>query len=116
MVAPVLGRFAGVSSVLNMFAAPHPAAGVEQLGGRWVAASPDDLLHRFVEADETPSVTAERIVALADGQHRLSEIADVLEQEFEGADRRTIEQDVCDFIQGLVDARVLMLSEHPLGR
>lgn len=100
--------------LLTSYPAPHPGAGIERVGGRLMAASPDDHLHHFVEDDETPSETAERIVELADGKRTVAEIAAVLAGEFEGAPLDVVTADVAEFVKILVERQVLALHSHPV--
>jgi hypothetical protein len=100
---------------LTAYPAPHPGAGIERVGDQLMAASPDDHLHRFVEDDETPSHTAERIVQLADGSRTVSQIARAISEEFEGASLEQVLEDVCEFLRVLVERHVLVLHTHPLS-
>jgi len=99
---------------LTAYPAPHPAAGIERVGDRLMAASPDDHLHQFVEDDDAPSLTAERIVELADGSRTVSEIATQIAEEFEGASLEQVTEDVRGFLGTLVERQVIVLHTHPL--
>jgi len=77
-----------------------------------MAASSDDHLHTFVEDDEEPSYTAERIVELADGTRTVGEIAAAIAEEFEGAPLEQIQADVRQFVGELVARHVLVLHNH----
>ena len=80
-----------------------------------MAASPDDHLHHFVEEDDAPSETAERIVELSDGRRSVEEIARVIAGEFEGAPMATVQSDVAEFVRTLVERQVLVLHSHPIS-
>jgi pyrroloquinoline quinone biosynthesis protein D len=80
-----------------------------------MAASSNDQLHQFVEGDDTPSYTAERIVELADGRRTVGEIAAVIAEEFEGAALPEVQSDVSAFIGTLVERQVLVLHSHPVS-
>ena len=86
----------------------HPEAGVQRVGGRWMAATADDRLHVFEEDGGAVSEVGERIIALVDGQRTVGEIARVLTEEFE------VEQDVAlgdtvSFVELLVERHVLVV-------
>ena len=98
--------------VLKLYPAPHPDAGFERVDGHLLVASLDDMLHSFVEEDESPSYTAERIVELSDGSHTVEEIAAQIAREFEGAPLETVEADVKAFVAELVQGKVLVLHNH----
>lgn len=98
----------------TLYPAPHPGAGIERVGERLMAASPDDHLHHFVEDDQSPSHTAERIVELADGTRTVQQIAEQLCAEFDGAELPQVLDDVRDFVGTLVERSVLVLHDHPL--
>ena len=99
---------------LTSYPAPHPGAGIERVGDRLMAASPDDHLHHFVEEDDSPSHTAERVVQLADGSRTVSQIASVIASEFEGASLEQVQDDVRAFVGAMVSKQVLVLHDHPL--
>lgn len=96
----------------KLYPAPHPEAGFERVDGRLLVASQDDMLHRFVEEDESVSFTAERIVELSDGSRTVEEIAAVIAREFEGAPLSEIEADVEAFVARLADGKVLVLRHQ----
>lgn len=98
----------------KLYPAPHPEAGFERVDGRLLVASRDDMLHRFVEEDESVSFTAERIVELSDGSRTTQEIAATIAREFEGAPLSTVEADVEAFVAELVQSKVLTLSDRPV--
>ncbi|MBS2026787.1 MAG: PqqD family peptide modification chaperone [Deltaproteobacteria bacterium] len=79
-----------------------------------MAASPDDHLHHFVEEDESPSHTAERVVELADGSRTVAQIASTIVEEFEGATLEQVQDDVRAFVGAMVAKQVLVLHDHPL--
>jgi hypothetical protein len=99
---------------LSAFPAPHPGAGIERVGDRLMAASPDEYLHSFIDEQDAPSQTAERIVELADGRHTVGQIAEAVTAEFEGAVLEQVTCDVQGFIATLVAKHVLVLHAHPL--
>lgn len=88
----------------------HPETGVQRVGGRLMAASPDDQLHTFEdEATGEVSEVAERIVDLADGNRTVSQIVDAICEEFE-VTREVCEADTVAFVKLLVDRKVLILG------
>ena len=101
--------------LLAAYPAPHPGAGIERVGGRLMAASPNDQLHHFVEEDDQPSHTAERIVELADGKRTVSEIARAIAGEFAGAPLEQVTEDVKAFVAMLVERQVFVLHDHPVS-
>jgi pyrroloquinoline quinone biosynthesis protein D len=101
--------------VLDLYPVPHPEVGIERVGGRLLAVSPDDHLHSFVAGDDAPSHTAERIVELSDGQRTVRQIAAALRDEFDEAPPLdAIEADVSAFVETLVARHVLVVHNHPL--
>ncbi len=76
------------------------------MGDRLIASGPDDYLHRFEDASGAVSEVAERIVELVDGKRTVSEIVDVLCEEFE-VGRSECETDTAAFLEVLVDRKVL---------
>jgi hypothetical protein len=99
--------------LLDLYPAPHPQAGIERVGGRLLAVSTDDHLHSFIDEDDAPSHTAERIVELSDGRHTVREIAAVVRGEFEDAPPLdAIEDDVVHFVTTLVARHVLIVTPH----
>jgi hypothetical protein len=100
---------------LDFYPAPHPRAGLERVGGRLLAVSIDDHLHSFVEDDEAPSYTAERIVELSDGRRTLRDIAALIQAEFDAAPPlESIESDVVSFVTTLVARHVLVVTPQPI--
>lgn len=81
---------------------------LQKVGGRWVAATPDDQLHSFEGPDGAVSEVGERIVELIDGQRSVAQIVDVLVNEFE-VERGVAESDTLDFIALLANKHVLTL-------
>ena len=66
----------------------HPEAGMQRVGGRLLAAAPDDFLHTFEDEQGEVSDVAERIVELADGSRTVSQIVDALCSEYEVDEER----------------------------
>jgi len=81
---------------------------LQKVGGRWVAATPDDQLHSFEGPDGAVSEVGERIVELIDGKRSVGEIVEVLVNEFE-VERGVAEADTLDFIALLANKHVLTL-------
>ena len=86
----------------------HGETALQKVGGRWVAATPDDQLHSFEGADGVVSEVGERIVELIDGRRSVEEIVQVLLEEFE-VPREVAESDTLDFIGLLAEKHVLSL-------
>ncbi len=86
----------------------HGETALQKVGGRWVAATPDDQLHSFEGSDGVVSEVGERIVELIDGQRSVEEIVQTLVNEFE-VPREVAETDTLDFIGLLADKHVLSL-------
>ena len=86
----------------------HGETALQKVGGRWVAATPDDQLHSFEGADGVVSEVGERIVELIDGKRSVEEIVKVLLDEFE-VPREVAESDTLNFIGLLADKHVLSL-------
>lgn len=84
----------------------HGETALQKVGGRWVAATPDDQLHSFEGVDGVVSEVGERIVELIDGQRSVGEIVGALLNEFE-VPREVAELDTLDFIGLLADKHVL---------
>ena len=84
----------------------HGETALQTVGGRWVAATPDDQLHSFEGADGVVSEVGERIVELIDGQRSVGEMVEMLLNEFE-VPREVAELDTLDFIGLLADKHVL---------
>ena len=86
----------------------HPDSGFQRVDDRLLVAGPDDFLHTFEnEAGELSNV-AERIVELVDGTRTTAQVADALCAEFE-VDPERCRADTAEFIQLLVDRRILVL-------
>ena len=79
------------------------------MGGRLLAAGPEDSLHAFEDGAGGASEVAERIVELVDGTRSVREIARALCEEFEVA-LDVCEADTVRFVEGLVEKRVLILG------
>ena len=86
----------------------HGETALQKVGGRWVAATPDDHLHSFEGSDGVVSEVGERIVELIDGHRSIAEIVETLMNEFE-VTREVAEVDTLDFIGLLADKHVLSL-------
>ena len=100
---------------MDFYPAPHPRAGLERVGGRLLAVSIDDHLHSFVEDDDAPSYTAERIVELSDGHRTVRDIAAQIHAEFDAAPPlESIESDVVNFVTTLVARHVLVVMPQPI--
>lgn len=84
----------------------HPEAAVQQVRGRWVAATADESLHGFVDASGAVSEAGERIISLVDGVRSVSEVVAVLCEEFE-VGREQCERETLQFLKLLVSKRVL---------
>ncbi|MFZ5468726.1 MAG: PqqD family protein [Myxococcota bacterium] len=87
----------------------HPETGVQRVGGRLMAASPDDHLHSFEDEEGAVSEVAERIVELCDGSRSLEQIVDVLCEEFE-VERGVCTTDTLAFVELLVERRILVVG------
>ena len=86
----------------------HPEAGIQRVGGRWMAATADERFHTFEDADGTISEVGERIIALVDGRRTVADIAEVVGQEFE-VEQDAALADTVDFIGLLVEKNVLVV-------
>lgn len=86
----------------------HGETALQKVGGRWVAATPDDQLHSFEGPDGVVSEVGERIVELIDGRRSVEEIVQALLVEFE-VPREVAEADTLDFIALLAEKHVLSL-------
>lgn len=82
---------------------------VQRVGGRYMAATPDDRLHTFEAADGSVSEVGERIIELIDGARTVGGIADVLVEEFE-VSREVAESDTRQFIELLLHKQVLTVG------
>ena len=100
-----------MDELLDKKPAPHPEAAIENVGGRVMAATPDDRLHYFVEdgTEESASEVGDRIVQLADGTRTVREIAAELCEEFE-VDLETALKDTAEFVAELVRCGVLTFN------
>ena len=54
----------------------NPETAVQRVGGRYMAATPDDRLHTFEAPDGSVSEVGERIIELIDGARTLGGIID----------------------------------------
>ena len=86
----------------------HPETALQKVGGRWVAATPDDQVHSFEGDDGVVSEVGERIVELIDGKRSVEEIIQTLLSEFD-VPREVAESDTLDFIGLLAEKHVLSL-------
>lgn len=84
----------------------HGETALQKVGGRWVAATPDNRLHSFEGPDGVVSEVGERIVELIDGQRSVGDIVAQLVNEFE-VPRPVAEADATGFIQLLAEKQVL---------
>ncbi|MBL8910631.1 MAG: PqqD family protein [Archangium sp.] len=103
-------RASKARKVVPLSAVPrvHGETALQKVGGRWVAATPDDQLHSFELADGEVSEVGERIVELIDGKRSVADIVEALLNEFE-VSREVAESDTLEFIGLLADKRVLTL-------
>lgn len=86
----------------------HGETALQKVGGRWVAATPDDQLHSFEDDAGVVSEVGERIVELIDGRRSVGDIVAVLLEEFE-VDREVAVADTVDFVGLLAAKRVIDL-------
>lgn len=86
----------------------HGETALQKVGGRWVAATPDDQLHSFEDEAGAVSEVGERIVELIDGKRTVGDIVAVLLEEFE-VPSEVAEADTVEFIGLLVAKRVIDL-------
>ena len=86
----------------------HGETALQKVGGRWVAATPDDQLHSFEGAGGEVSEVGERIVELIDGRRSVEDIIQALLTDFE-VTREVAEVDTLDFIGLLAEKHVLSL-------
>lgn len=82
---------------------------VQRVGGRYMAATPDDRLHTFEAPDGSVSEVGERIIELVDGERTLGAIVEVLIEEFE-VSREVAESDTRQFIELLLGKQVLTVG------
>ncbi|SEL77763.1 pyrroloquinoline quinone biosynthesis protein D [Stigmatella aurantiaca] len=87
----------------------HPETGVQRVGGRLLAAGPDEHLHTFEDARGQVSEVAERIMELVDGRRTVAAIVAVLCDEFE-VEPQACEADTVAFLRLLVAKKVLVLG------
>lgn len=98
----------GVKVALGDVPKVHGETALQKVGGRWVAATPDDHLHSFEGPDGVVSEVGERIVELIDGRRTVKDIVEVLLGEFD-VPREVAEQDTLEFIGLLAGKHVLTL-------
>ncbi len=94
---------------LEMVVRVHPDTAVQRVGGRYMAATPDDRLHTFEAPDGSVSEVGERIIELVDGARTVGQIVDVLVEEFE-VSREVAEADTRQFIELLLGKLVLTVG------
>lgn len=94
-----------LSSVVRV----NPETAVQRVGGRYMAATPDDRLHTFEAADGSVSEVGERIIELVDGTRTVGAIVSVLVDEFE-VPRDVAEADTKQFIELLLGKQVLTVG------
>lgn len=87
----------------------HPETGLQPVAGKLMAVSPDSKLHAFEDAEGGASEVGERIVALVDGARSVSDIVEVLLEEFD-VERATAQAQTVKFVEALVERKVLALS------
>lgn len=87
----------------------NPETAVQRVGGRYMAATPDNRLHTFEAVDGSVSEVGERIIELVDGTRSVGAIVEALVQEFE-VSREVAEQDTTQFIEMLLGKQVLTLG------
>ncbi len=87
----------------------HPEVGVQRVGERLLAVSPDDTLHTFEDEGGEVSEVAERILELVDGRRTLGDIVAALCEEFE-VEPEVCREDTVSFVKRLVDKKVLVLG------
>jgi hypothetical protein len=105
-----LERLAGAArDVLRAVPRVHPEAGVQRVGGRLLAAGPDEFLHTFEDARGQVSEVAERIVELVDGRRTVAAIIAVLCDEFD-VEPEACRADTVAFVRLLVEKKVLVLG------
>jgi hypothetical protein len=93
---------------LNVVPKVHDETALQRVGGRWVAATPDERLHSFEGDAGVVSEVAERIVELIDGRRTVADIVQVLVSEFD-VDDVVAQRDTLDFIGLLADKQVVVL-------
>jgi len=108
MTAAASASGGGVEVRLTHVPRVHPETAVSKVGGRWMAATPDEKLHTFEGDDGAVSEVGERIVELVDGVRTVGEIVDKLVEEFE-VTRELAESDTLAFIGLLVQKQVLVV-------
>jgi pyrroloquinoline quinone biosynthesis protein D len=100
---------ANVGEWMDAIPRVHPQTGVERVGERLLALSPDDQLHSFEDEAGTASQVAERIVELSDGSRTLGRIVDALCEEFD-VPREVCARDAVAFVRLLTEKKVLVLE------
>lgn len=100
-----MSRARSLQQWLSLVPQVHPETGVQQVKGRWMAATPDNSLHTF-EGPEGVSEVGERIISLIDGRRTVGEIISLLQVEFE-VGQSECERQTVEFIELLVAKQVL---------
>ncbi|MCC6336996.1 MAG: PqqD family protein [Myxococcales bacterium] len=108
MIGETSAPRASVTVLLTQIPRVHPETAVSKVGGRWMAATPDERLHTFEDADGVVSEVGERIVELVDGCRSVGAIVEALVEEFE-VGRDQAEADTLQFIGLLVQKQVLVV-------
>lgn len=99
----------GLQALWDRRPRPHRETGIQRVGDRLLAASPDDRLHTFEDEAGQRSEVAERIVELCDGTRTVRQIADALGDEFE-VEKGRCAADTLQFVRLLIERKVLELS------
>jgi hypothetical protein len=97
---------------MNGVPSVHPDTGVQRVGDRLLAASPDDQLHTFEDEAGRASEVAERIVELSDGRRTLGELVEALCAEFE-VEPALCAEETLKFVELLVERKVLSWARGP---
>jgi pyrroloquinoline quinone biosynthesis protein D len=98
-----------MGDVMDAVPCLHPGAGVQRVGDRWLAVSPDEHLHTFEDEDGQVSEVAEHIIGLIDGRRTVSDIVARVCEEFDVAPR-VGREDTVAFLRLLVEKKVLVLG------
>ncbi len=99
------GEMPALDVPLSCVIAVHPGTALQNVAGRWMAATSDDHLHTFETAGAVSEV-GERIVELVDGVRTVEQIIELIVNEFE-VSRASAEQDTRCFIGLLISKHVL---------
>jgi len=101
-------EFEGSRVSLSTVPMVHPETALQKVAGRWLAATPDDRLHTFENAEGVSEV-GERIIELIDGVRTVEQIVESILKEFE-VPRASAERDTRRFIGLLISKQVLRAS------